>query len=715
MDFIIRYDQPGRIRLRAGYEAFSELDSLNLRRLLESQSYIYSAQTSHKNGGMLIYYIDGFRQEVLDFVKKIKRSDIDYLPNETELESLRLTKQFKKDVFKVIAKAVVMRFMPLPIRKLNAIINYTGFFEEGVKSLLGFKLNVAVLDATSIGVSMFRNDYGTASSIMNLLKISDIMEDYTKKKAVNDFSRGLAVNLDTVWIQNEEGEEKEIPMEDLKIGDKVIVRTGALVPVDGKIHDGEAYINESSMTGEMVSDLKQSGASVYAGTTIEDGNIVVEVTGLADDTRISKIVNMIENSESLKANIQGRAEEMADRLVPFSFLGAGLAWLITRDPMKVLSILLVDYSCALKLTVPISIISAMREASKYKTLVKGGKHLEALATADTIVFDKTGTLTVATPKVKKVIPFGGLTREEALRTAACLEEHFPHSVAKAIVKQAEDEDIYHREFHADVEYVVAHGIASRIGEDRAVIGSRHFIIEDENIPISDEEEKIIDEMGEKYSLIYMAIGGKLSGIICIEDPVREEAKEVIDALKASGIEKIVMLTGDSEKPAKETAEKLGITEYRSQVLPEDKAKYIQNLKKEGRTIIMVGDGVNDSPALAASDVSISMNESSDIAREVSDVVLLTPDLHGLVMLRELSENLFKKIHRNYRDIVGFNSMLIALGLIGVLPPATSALLHNASTVGISLRSTLPCLPESRMAQQYQIEQRVQQKLEEQTA
>lgn len=698
MDFVIKYDQPGRIRLRAGYDAFSEFDSINLRRLLEDQPFIYSAETSHKNGSMLIYYAHGHREDVLDFVKDIKRSDIDYLPSEMELESLNLTKQFKRDVLKVIVKAVLKRFLlPLPVRKVLAVLRYSDYFEEGLRSLLGLKLNVAVLDATSIGVSMLRNDYGTAASIMNLLEISSIMEEYTKKKAVNDFSRGLAVNLDRVWIQTEEGEETSIPMEELKLGDKVIVRTGALVPVDGTICEGEAYINESSMTGEMVSDLKQKGASVYAGTTIEDGNIVMKVTGLADDTKISKIVHMIENSESLKAGIQGRAEAMADKIVPFSFLGAGLAWLLTRDVMKVLSILLVDYSCALKLTVPISIISAMREASKYKTLVKGGKHLEAFATADTIVFDKTGTLTVATPKVRKVIPFGGLSRDEALRTAACLEEHFPHSVAKAIVKQAEEEDLYHREFHADVEYVVAHGIASKIGDKRAVIGSRHFVLEDEKTPITEKEEQMIEELGEKYSLIYMAIGGKLSGIICIEDPLREEAREVIQKLKDSGIERIIMLTGDSEKPAHETATRLGITEYRSQVLPEDKAKFIQELKKEGRTIVMVGDGVNDSPALAAADVSVSMNESSDIAREVSDVVLLSPDLHGLVALRELSEKLFKKIHKNYRDIVGFNSALIGLGLLGILPPATSAFLHNASTVGISLRSTMPLLPSDYKA------------------
>lgn len=700
MDLVIKYDTPGRIRFRGNYESFSEFEALNLKKLLEEQPFIYGAEASHKNGGILVYYIDGFREKVIDFLKNLNNNDINYLPSESELEALALTKQFKKDILKVVAKAFLMRFLPLPIRKITALLRYSDYFDEGIRSLLNLKLNVSVLDATSIGVSMFRNDYGTASSIMNLLEISSIMEDYTKKKAVNDFSRGLSVNLDRVWIKNDDNEEIDIPMEDLKINDKVIVRTGGLIPVDGKIIEGEAYINESSMTGEMVSDLKQKGSSVYAGTTLEDGNIVVEVSGLKDETRISKIVNMIENSESLKANIQGRAEEMADRLVPFSFLGAGLTWLITRNPLKVLSVLLVDYSCALKLAVPISIISAMREASKYKTLIKGGKYLEQLATADTIVFDKTGTLTVATPRVKKVIPFGDLSREEVLRTAACLEEHFPHSVAKAIVKQASDEDLYHREFHADVEYVVAHGIASKIGNDRAVIGSKHFVLEDEKIPISKEEENLIEEMGEKYSLIYMAIGGKLSGIICIEDPIREEAKEVISDLKSLGIKKVVMLTGDSEKPAKETAEKLGITEYRSQVLPEFKADFIKKLKEEGRTVVMVGDGVNDSPALAASDVSISMNESSDIAREVSDVVLLTPDLRSIVTLRELSEKLFFKIHKNYRDIVGFNSLLISLGLIGLLPPATSALLHNISTVAISLRSTMPCLSENQISTFY---------------
>ncbi|MDO5707542.1 MAG: heavy metal translocating P-type ATPase [Andreesenia angusta] len=695
MNFVIKYDQPGRIRLRAGYDAFSETDALNLRRVLEDLPYVFNARTSHKNGGMLIYYRSEYREDLLDFVRDLKRSDIDYLPNETELESLRLNKKFKRDVMKVIGKALFMRFlMPMPIRKFSAIWRFSDYLDAGIMSLLKFNLNVSVLDATSIGVSMLRGDYGTASSIMNLLEISDIMEDYTKKKAVNDFSRGLSVNLERVWIESEDGEEISIPLEDVKLGDRVIVRTGSLIPLDGKIAEGEAYINESSITGEMLSDLKQKNSSVFAGTTVEDGNIVMEVTSLSDESKINKIVNMIEHSESLKANIQNRAEEMADRLVPFSFIGAGLTWLLTRNTMKVLSILLVDYSCALKLTVPISIISAMREASKYKVLVKGGKHLEAFANADTIVFDKTGTLTVATPKVRKVIPFGGMTRDETLRTAACLEEHFPHSVAKAIVKQAEEENLYHREFHADVEYVVAHGIASKIGDKRAVIGSRHFIVDDEKTPISEEDEKIINELGEKYSLIYMAIGGKLSGIICIEDPVRTGAENTIEELRNLGIENIVMLTGDSEKPAKETAEKLGITEYRSQVLPEEKAKYIQELKRQGRTVIMVGDGVNDSPALAASDVSVSMNEGSDIAREVADVILLTPDLNALIMLRELSQELFAKINRNYRDIIGFNSGLIGLGLLGLLPPATSAFLHNASTVAISLRSTFPCLPNS---------------------
>lgn len=562
--------------------------------------------------------------------------------------------------------------------------------KQGLKSLSNGHLNVDVLDAVSISASILSGSPSAVSTVMTLLNISSLLEGYTREKAKNALSDSLALNIDKVW-KVEDGTEKQIPLSNVQIGDVIRVRQGSMIPIDGVVKDGSAGVNEASMTGESVPVLKTAGMTVYAGTVPEEGSLDIEVTKMPDDTRIHNIIELIENSSELKSGVQTNAERFADSLVPFSFLLSAATFAFTGNLTKALSVLMVDYSCAIKLSAPICVISAMKEATNYDIMIKGGRFLENYAFADTIVFDKTGTLTVSCPNLAKVVAYNGYTENEILKIAACLEGHFPHSVAKAIVHAASERHLEHREEHAEVEYIVAHGIASKLGNMRALIGSAHFVFDDEHVELSDEQKAEIAALGEKYSMIYLALGGALCGILCIEDPIRENAKEVIAALKQRGFTNVMVITGDGESTAKNVCKTLGIDTYHARVLPEDKLSIIQSIQAKNHKAVMVGDGINDSPALAAADVSVAMKDASDIARETADITLLSSDLERLVVLRDLSENLFSRIRSNYRFITVFNSSLLALGLLGVLSPVTGALLHNLSTMGICMKSMKPYL------------------------
>ena len=556
---------------------------------------------------------------------------------------------------------------------------------KGIKCLWARKIEVPVLDATAIGVSVARWDFSTAGSVMFLLGIGEILEEWTHKKSVDDLARTMSLNVSKVWLKTED-QEVLVPASKIKAGDRIVIRMGTVIPFDGDIVDGEAMINQASLTGESVSVRKTVGSYAYAGTVVEEGEITVGVKQVSGNSRFDKIVTMIEESEKLKSGVESKAEHLADRLVPYSLGGTALTYLLTRNVTKALSILMVDFSCALKLSMPISVLSAIREANLYNITVKGGKYLEAVAEADTIVFDKTGTLTKATPTVVDVVPFDGRTPDELLRIAACLEEHFPHSMAKAVVNAAKEKNLDHEEMHSKVEYVVAHGISTTIDDKNVIIGSFHFVFEDEKCTIPEGKQELFDSLPEEYSHLYLAIENQLAGVICIEDPLREEAKTVVAELKKTGFGKIVMMTGDSDRTASAIAKRVGVDEYYSEVLPEDKAAFVEKEKAAGRKVIMIGDGINDSPALSAADVGIAISNGAEIAREIADITVGADDLGQIVTLRRLSNRLMKRIQSNYRFIVGFNSGLIVLGVTGVIQPTTSALLHNTSTLAIGLKS-----------------------------
>ena len=548
-----------------------------------------------------------------------------------------------------------------------------------------------VLDATAIGVSVLRQDFGTAGSIMFLLGIGEILEEWTHKKSVGDLARTMSLNVGRVWLKKE---DREILVEsgEVQPGDEVVVRMGTVIPFDGSVTDGEAMVNQASLTGESVPVCKKEGSVAYAGTVVEEGEITIRVKTVGGSSRYDKIVTMIEESEKLKSSLEGKAEHLADKLVPYTLGGTALTYLLTRNATKALAILMVDFSCALKLAMPISVLSAIREAGTHKATVKGGKYLEAMAEADTIVFDKTGTLTKAKPTVVDVVPFDNNDPEEMLRIAACMEEHFPHSMAKAVVSAARKKHLAHEEMHSKVEYVVAHGISTTIEDHKAVIGSYHFVFEDEKCLIPEDGKEKFDNIPEEYSHLYLAIDGRLAAVICIEDPLREEAKVAVEALRGAGISKIVMMTGDSERTAAAIARRVGVDEYYSEVLPEDKANFIEKEKAAGRKVIMVGDGINDSPALSAANVGIAISDGAEIAREIADITVGADDLQELVVLKEISNALMKRIRRNYRFIITFNAGLIACGVAGILQPTSSALLHNTSTLAISLKSMQNLLP-----------------------
>ena len=688
MKYTIVYDSPSRLRLRAGAGAFSKKQEDSLVRCLTGIDGVCSASFSSVNSGMLVYVKEGSRQNVLNAVSALSAKDL----KERDLSGSRLIdEEFKKDLFIIVRKRILMKlflpsFLSLPLTVWRAV----PFVKQGLKSLSNGHLNVDVLDAVSISASILSGSPSAASTVMTLLNISSLLEGYTREKAKNALSDSLALNIDKVW-KVEDGTEKQIPLSSVQIGDVIRVRQGSMIPIDGVVKDGSAGVNEASMTGESVPVLKTAGMTVYAGTVPEEGSLDIEVTKMPDDTRIHNIIELIENSSELKSGVQTNAERFADSLVPFSFLLSAATFAFTGNLTKALSVLMVDYSCAIKLSAPICVISAMKEATNYDIMIKGGRFLENYAFADTIVFDKTGTLTVSCPNLAKVVAYNGYTENEILKIAACLEEHFPHSVAKAIVHAASERHLEHREEHAEVEYIVAHGIASKLGNMRALIGSAHFVFDDEHVELSDEQKAEIAALGEKYSMIYLALGGALCGILCIEDPIRENAKEVIAALKQRGFTNVMVITGDGESTAKNVCKTLGIDTYHARVLPEDKLSIIQSIQAKNHKAVMVGDGINDSPALAAADVSVAMKDASDIARETADITLLSSDLERLVVLRDLSENPFSCIRSNYRFITVFNSSLLALGLLGVLSPVTGALLHNLSTMGICMKSMKPYL------------------------
>ena len=697
MKFQVMYDNGSRLRVRAGKWAFTKEEGYGLASLLLNQSFIYEVYTSHRNGSILIYYEEGIenKEKIFDILRGITLDDLfEAEPTQTQV-SKEITDDFYLKLSKMIFKRLMGRlFLPIPIKNALTIFRALKYVSGGLDSLTSFRVDVALLDGAAVAGSLLLKQYQPASSMMFLLSISDELEDYTLQKAKSTLKDSLALNIDTVWIIGEDGEEKQCPVVDIDKGDKIKVHMGDVIPVDGKVIEGEGMVNEASMTGEPLAVHKRPGKTVHAGTVIEEGNLIVEVYSMNKETRLNKIIDLIENSEELKADTQSKAEKLADSIVPYSFIATALTYLITGNPTKALSVLMVDFSCAIKLTTPLSIISAMREASDNRMMIKGGKFLENYANADTIVFDKTGTLTNATPKVVDVIPMSKrYARDEILTMAACIEEHFAHSIAAAIVKQAEKEGLKHEEDHSEVEYIVAHGIATEYDGKRAVIGSKHFLFDDEKVKITKTQEKKVNKAAKEHSVVYLAIDGKLEGIICIDDPVREEAKYVIEELKSLGIENIVMLTGDSESGAKAASKALGITEYRSQVLPEDKSRIVEEFKDEGKTVIMVGDGINDSPALAAADVSVSMKNSSDIAREVADISLLSDDLYDLVTLRKLSTGMLDKINDNYHNIVLVNGSLLVLGVFGVISPSTSSMIHNLSTMLFGAMSTKSVLKD----------------------
>ena len=707
MKFKVMHDSGPRLRVRAGKWAFTKEEGYGIASLLLDYDFIHDVFTSHRNGSILIYY-DGSvenKQKIFNILCDITLDDLfEAEPTQTQV-SKEITDDFYLKLGKMIGRRLLGRwFLPLPIKNALTIYRAIKYVWAGLDSLTDFRIDVALLDGAAVAGALLQGQYQPASSMMFLLSISDALEDYTVQKAKSTLKDSLALNIDTVWVVGEDGEEKQVSAMDIDKGDRIKVHMGDIIPVDGKVVDGDGMVNEASMTGEPLAVHKSKGKTVHAGTVMEEGNIIVEVYSMNKETRLNKIIDLIENSEDLKAETQSKAEKLADSIVPYSFLATALTYLITRNASKALSVLMVDFSCAIKLTTPLSVISAMREASDNRMMIKGGKFLEAYANADTIVFDKTGTLTNATPKVVDVIPMTRkYKRDDILRMAACIEEHFAHSIATAIVKQAEEEGLKHEEDHSEVEYIVAHGIVTEYDGKRAVIGSKHFLFDDEKVKVTKAQERKVEKEVKEHSVVYLAIDGKLEGLICIDDPVREEAKHVIEELKSLGIENVIMLTGDSESGAKAGAKALGITEYRSQVLPEDKSRIVEELKAEGKTVIMVGDGINDSPALAAADVSVSMKHSSDIAREVADISLLSDDLYDLVTLRKLSTGMLDKITTNYHNIVAVNGSLLVLGVLGVIPPSTSSMIHNLSTMLFGVMSTKSVLNDRDFSNDIEVE------------
>ena len=686
MKFYIKHESRGRIRIHLAQKRMSSVQAETLLYYLQNQKQVSFAKVYDRTGDAVICY-QGERSAILRIVQTFHYEKVELPTGLVESSGRELNKEYQeKLISKVIYHFGRKWFLPAPIRTAYTAVISVKYIWKGIQTLAKGKIEVPVLDATAIGVSMLRGDYGTAGSVMFLLGVGELLEEWTHKKSVGDLARSMSLNVGKVWLKKD-GQEILVPSEKIVPGDEVVVHMGNLVPFDGEVSDGEGMVNQASLTGESVPVRRTLGSVVYAGTVLEEGELTILVKQTGGSSRYEKITAMIEESEKLKSGLESKAEHLADRLVPYSLGGTALTYLLTRNATKALSILMVDFSCALKLAMPISVLSAIREANQHKITVKGGKFLEAVADADTIVFDKTGTLTKAQPTVAEVVSFSETkSPDELLRIAACLEEHFPHSMAKAIVDAAREKHLDHEEMHSTVEYIVAHGISTTIEGKKAVIGSYHFVFEDENSVIPKGMEEKFSRLPAEYSHLYLAIEGVLAAVICIEDPLRPEAAEIVRQLKKAGLKKIVMMTGDSERTAKAIAKKVGVDEYYAEVLPEDKANFVEKEKAEGRKVIMIGDGINDSPALSAADVGIAISEGAEIAREIADITVAADDLAEILVLRMLSNRLMKRIHRNYRFIVTFNAGLILLGVGGILQPTTSALLHNTSTLYIGLKS-----------------------------
>ena len=697
MKCTILHEGKGRMRVHVEKVRMTLHRADVLEAYLNHHDAIVHAAVYERTGDVVITYT-GRRSAAIAVLAGYKFDVAEYDALVTSADSRRLNREYQDKMFDLVAGRCLRKlFLPAPLDAAYTAFRSIRFLWKGVRCVLSRRLEVEVLDALSIGVSLLRGDFGTAGSVMFLLNLGSLLEEWTRKKSLDDLARSMALNVDKVWVRSQ-GTEVLVPLTKVRSGDEVVVRSGNMIPLDGTVLEGEAMVNQAALTGESMPVRKAEGSTLYAGTVVEEGECVFIAKAEGGSNRYDKIVAMIEESEKLKSSTENRALVLADKLVPWCLGATVVTYLLTRNSTRAISCLMVDFSCALKLSMPLAVLSAMRECGSYHITVKGGKYLEALSKADTIVFDKTGTLTRATPQVVEVVPFSGCNEREVLQLAACLEEHFPHSMANAVVRAAKEHGISHEEMHSEVEYIVAHGIASRVGGERVVIGSHHFVFEDEKCTIPAAEQQKFDALKPAYSHLYMAASGQLVGVICISDPLRPEAAAVLNGLRALGIRNTVMMTGDSERTAAAIAKQVGVDRFFAEVLPEDKANFVQQAKAEGHTVVMIGDGINDSPALSAADIGIAINSGAAIAREIADVTIKADSLEELVALKAIANSLQKRVHANYRFVLTFNSALIALGALGILQPASSAMLHNLSTIGISLKSMTNLLPENKAPQ-----------------
>ena len=697
MKCTILHEGKGRMRVHVEKVRMTLHRADVLEAYLNHHDAIVHAAVYERTGDVVITYT-GRRSAAIAVLAGYKFDVAEYDALVTSADSRRLNREYQDKMFDLVAGRCLRKlFLPAPLDAAYTAFRSIRFLWKGVRCVLSRRLEVEVLDALSIGVSLLRGDFGTAGSVMFLLNLGSLLEEWTRKKSLDDLARSMALNVDKVWVRSQ-GTEVLVPLTKVRSGDEVIVRSGNMIPLDGTVLEGEAMVNQAALTGEAMPVRKAEGSTLYAGTVVEEGECVFIAKAEGGSNRYDKIVAMIEESEKLKSSTENRALVLADKLVPWCLGATVVTYLLTRNATRAISCLMVDFSCALKLSMPLAVLSAMRECGSYHITVKGGKYLEALSKADTIVFDKTGTLTRATPQVVEVVPFSGCNEREVLQLAACLEEHFPHSMANAVVRAAKERGISHEEMHSEVEYIVAHGIASRVGGERVVIGSHHFVFEDEKCTIPSAEQQKFDALKPAYSHLYMAASGQLVGVICISDPLRPEAAAVLNGLRALGIKNTVMMTGDSERTAAAIAKQVGVDRFFAEVLPEDKANFVQQAKAEGHTVVMIGDGINDSPALSAADIGIAIHSGAAIAREIADVTIKADSLEELVALKAIANSLQKRVHANYRFVLTFNSALIALGALGILQPASSAMLHNLSTIGISLKSMTNLLPENKAPQ-----------------
>ena len=697
MKCTILHEGKGRMRVHVEKVRMTLHRADVLEAYLNHHDAIVHAAVYERTGDVVITYT-GKRTAAIAILAGYKFDVAEYDALVTSADSRRLNREYQDKMFDLVAGRCLRKlFLPAPLDAAYTAFRSIRFLWKGVRCVLSRRLEVEVLDALSIGVSLLRGDFGTAGSVMFLLNLGSLLEEWTRKKSLDDLARSMALNVDKVWVRSQ-GTEVLVPLTKVRSGDEVVVRSGNMIPLDGTVLEGEAMVNQAALTGEAMPVRKAEGSTLYAGTVVEEGECVFIAKAEGGSNRYDKIVAMIEESEKLKSSTENRALVLADKLVPWCLGATVVTYLLTRNATRAISCLMVDFSCALKLSMPLAVLSAMRECGSYHITVKGGKYLEALSQADTIVFDKTGTLTRATPQVVEVVPFSGCNEREVLQLAACLEEHFPHSMANAVVRAAKERGISHEEMHSEVEYIVAHGIASRVGGQRVVIGSHHFVFEDEKCTIPTAEQQKFDALKPAYSHLYMAASGQLVGVICISDPLRPEAAAVLNGLRALGIRNTVMMTGDSERTAAAIAKQVGVDRFFAEVLPEDKANFVQQAKAEGHTVVMIGDGINDSPALSAADIGIAINSGAAIAREIADVTIKADSLEELMALKAIANSLQKRVHANYRFVLTFNSALIALGALGILQPASSAMLHNLSTIGISLKSMTNLLPENKAPQ-----------------